>query len=520
LNQPDPHETREQSNYRRIISKHLRKAGFDGAEEVIAHPNRLLASNDPVLRRLGYVLLVSREKGDTTRPLGYYARIAIHDTAIGPDWDGGGDGNPHGTPDTAASAPAKSHRLLQSRQRRRLERFLAVGSNATIFAAGVIAAVAGVIAVLPPGPQKWVQEWAFPDNKTVVVVSNDELNARYIRSIVASRGFDTAWLTFDQFKEAAFNKLPRVVVLADVPASDRKPSDVLHRYVMGHHVRIVAMGDQTIGYALRLIDTPGIGSVVTADSVVKADITDAADPRLVAAMGNSRSIAFRSQNIASDSALLDDGALALRGTIAVATGKSADGCRPRYVTVARQGPLVYWAYPAQLDQPFSAAAETLFGALVRVLHDDPWIIPTIPDAPALPGNDVQGKLTCVFPIQQISRSVRVRAGQGVRVRVSATEPVDVLLTTPATGYVIASRGAAPGKNATCIVYTFGEADNVSSGSDRPQEISIMIEHKYDKNDRSDKIITFKAHIDVREQSPNVYHAPPWPSDDCKADNIM
>jgi hypothetical protein len=85
-----------------VIASHIAALGLN--PNVFEDLDKLVNLNDPVLVRLGYTIKLAGQKYGTAagKPVGWYATIAIHNSAIDAHWDGGSEAQPYGNPNTPA----------------------------------------------------------------------------------------------------------------------------------------------------------------------------------------------------------------------------------------------------------------------------------------------------------------------------------------------------------------------------------------------------------------------------------
>jgi hypothetical protein len=102
--QPNPKATFVQLESDFTIYRDLTNAGIIGFPDLPTLLQKLANLNDPLLKRLYYTIKIAGDKYATAQaePLGYYACIAIHNSAIDANWDGGSDALPYGNPNTPA----------------------------------------------------------------------------------------------------------------------------------------------------------------------------------------------------------------------------------------------------------------------------------------------------------------------------------------------------------------------------------------------------------------------------------
>jgi len=99
--QPNPGSTFRQLESTYAIYQKLAAAGL--GPNVFLDLQKLFGlANDPELVRLGYTIRIASAKYGQAeaKPLGWYATIALHNSAIDAGWDGGSDANPYGSPNT------------------------------------------------------------------------------------------------------------------------------------------------------------------------------------------------------------------------------------------------------------------------------------------------------------------------------------------------------------------------------------------------------------------------------------
>jgi len=100
--QPNPGAFFVQLSSDAIILGHLSKLGL--SQNVFDDVQKLISLDDPLLKRLGYVIKIAGDKygAQQNKSVGWYATIAIHNSAIDDKWNGGSEADPYGNPNTPA----------------------------------------------------------------------------------------------------------------------------------------------------------------------------------------------------------------------------------------------------------------------------------------------------------------------------------------------------------------------------------------------------------------------------------
>lgn len=100
--QPNPGAFFVQLSSAAVIAAHIAAVGL--GPNVFGDLAKLLTLNDPLLKRLYYVISIPGPIYGNAQgaPIGWYAAIAIHNSAVDKSWDGGSMADPYGSPNTPA----------------------------------------------------------------------------------------------------------------------------------------------------------------------------------------------------------------------------------------------------------------------------------------------------------------------------------------------------------------------------------------------------------------------------------
>lgn len=100
--QPNPGAFFVQLQSDAIIASHIAAIGLN--PNVFGDIEKLINLDDAILKRLGYTIQKAGPAYATQagKSVGWYATIAIHNSAIDDTWNGGSEANPYGSPNKPA----------------------------------------------------------------------------------------------------------------------------------------------------------------------------------------------------------------------------------------------------------------------------------------------------------------------------------------------------------------------------------------------------------------------------------